>query len=1151
LRGKHRESRVSNGGKIFGFILLVLLVTAAAGLGVLWTLDIGGETLADMAAKAVKERTGMTLSIARARGNPLRGYVFEDASLSSDGRRIFEAKTLEAKVDFLSLLRSPRLALLAIGGVDMDMDRLAEEISKIRLPPSSGGDIPVDLFRLQDSRFTSAWGTVGVSSVEAAFRGSRLNAALSVGVNGVPVSGTAEADIRDASVSVDRLELRLGGTGTATLAGSVGTGAGAPVDLQGSLKGLDVSELASFWPAFLSSEDYAGTADAEFTAEGAGENLLITAVLGFKGSRLGGWPLEDLSTRVRYANMRITAENVKATVLSVPLEGEIAAAFRRDGVPSVMVKLNGSNAPLTDIARLYPGIGKAGGKVDRFALSVQGPTDALSGTADLAAASVVLSGKRIENLALQVKLARSDSATVNGKFVLEGAQGYVQGSVGSLLRGPALNLTAKLLNLDVKKMEDLIPDGKKYALSGSLSAELAIQGKMTSPSVSGRLSSPKFSVMGYALDKPFLSFAYDKDVFRLKESGGSWDGRPLQASGTVGPLSSRTPAIDMTARASVNPENLKPFIPDIGAYKPRGTLNVGVKLSGNLPSPRAAVSVVSLSLSALDGAIEVKNLEAATTLTADPGGPGGPGGFEKADVSVKAASAAAWGVGLQNLSASIRKDGQRVRLENVSARSGKGSLGGGGAVVLGGNGADLDLAFDLRELDLAPLAKSGGLGVALAGSLSGKVSVKGPSPNPEISFTAEAPSVSAEGVTLTALRANVSGNAKALNLKEFRANVGSAPLSATGSFSLAAPFAANVDISGTGLDLAALTERTPLKGQVSGRFDLKFGVKSSGQGLSGSGSLRSDAAAAFGIKASGIALPLSLSGNTFKSEKGTLSLYGGKVTNSLTFDLKSMKFSDTLSASGVDVNALAQDASGGLGGKVTGRGNLSLKIDGSAGKTLSYSGKGQFDMGEGSITGFTGLNILGALYNVDGIRYTKAAAPLRLETGKLFVGKGASMTPPANDPIYKSAKLAEDGSVTFDKKLYFVLDANVNFQLINALTGGASGGLDALARGGGLQDLFGGKNLEDVLKGAVSGAGEGARDTDFRDVTVKTTGTIDKPSVSLVKVGPSSRPAQQPAKTETSPTAPSEIPAAQRQEQQSPEDLLKEKLLERLLPGSR
>jgi translocation and assembly module TamB len=254
----------------------------------------------------------------------------------------------------------------------------------------------------------------------------------------------------------------------------------------------------------------------------------------------------------------------------------------------------------------------------------------------------------------------------------------------------------------------------------------------------------------------------------------------------------------------------------------------------------------------------------------------------------------------------------------------------------------------------------------------------------------------------------------------------------------------------------------------------------------------------------------------------------------------------------VDVNALAQDASGGLGGKVTGRGNLSLKIDGSAGKTLSYSGKGQFDMGEGSITGFTGLNILGALYNVDGIRYTKAAAPLRLETGRLFVGKGASMTPPANDPVYKSAKLAEDGSVTFDKKLYFVLDANVNFQLINALTGGASGGLDALAKGG-LQDLFGGKNLESVLRGAVSGAGEGAKDADFRDVTVKTTGTIDKPSVSLVKVGPSSRPAQQPAKTETSPAASPETPATQpqRQEQQSPEDLLKEKLLERLLPGSR
>jgi hypothetical protein len=208
-------------------------------------------------------------------------------------------------------------------------------------------------------------------------------------------------------------------------------------------------------------------------------------------------------------------------------------------------------------------------------------------------------------------------------------------------------------------------------------------------------------------------------------------------------------------------------------------------------------------------------------------------------------------------------------------------------------------------------------------------------------------------------------------------------------------------------------------------------------------------------------------------------------------------------------------------------------------------------MGEGAISGFSGLDLLTKIHGVNGIRYTKVTAPLRMDMAKLIIVKGASAVPPAGDPLYRSAVLTEDGSVTLDatKKLYFLADLSVNFQLINALTGGAAGGADALIKGG--TDIRG--NLEDILKGAVSTGIERGKDADFRNATVKVTGTSEKPSYAVVKVGSSAKqeqvpqtpPAAQPGVPQ-SPLPSAETPAA---EKPSVEDKVKEEINRQLQKG--
>ena len=121
-------------------------------------------------------------------------------------------------------------------------------------------------------------------------------------------------------------------------------------------------------------------------------------------------------------------------------------------------------------------------------------------------------------------MTKSDTAAVNGKFFFEGAQGYLQGTVGSLLTGARPDLTVKLVALDVKRVSDLIPDIEKYGLSGKLNAAVGIRGKLSAPELSGTLQSPSLAAQGCTLTQPSVSFAYARDVLTLQKSGGTLNG---------------------------------------------------------------------------------------------------------------------------------------------------------------------------------------------------------------------------------------------------------------------------------------------------------------------------------------------------------------------------------------------------------------------------------------------------------------------------------------------------------------------------------------------------------------------------------------------------------------------------------------------------
>jgi len=224
------------------------------------------------------------------------------------------------------------------------------------------------------------------------------------------VRGTAALDIQGSSLSIGKADIAFG-KGRITATGEIRpvsqTDSTTTLDLQGSVRGLDLKELAALWPAYLKDADYDGTANLDLEAKGTSAALEITGTVDYRGTRLAGYPVEQLGAQLRYSDQRLIADGIHAIVLSVPIDGELAVASRPGQHPSVMIDLEGHDAPLDEIGRTFPSLEGMRGKVSAFTAKIQGPTNALNGTVNLSAPRIAFRDKEVSKLALQLKLARA------------------------------------------------------------------------------------------------------------------------------------------------------------------------------------------------------------------------------------------------------------------------------------------------------------------------------------------------------------------------------------------------------------------------------------------------------------------------------------------------------------------------------------------------------------------------------------------------------------------------------------------------------------------------------------------------------------------------------------------------------------------------
>ncbi len=1095
--------------KIFIGIALVIVVVGV----ILSFANIGGDIILGMTEKYLSENYKILLNAERITGNPIKGYTlhnFEIADENNSNQQILSAGFLSGRMNFVALLTGKiRLAEIALGKISMDVDNFITIAKNFKMPKTTAKtkkfiatayadtedtmpEIPLDKFSLVDSHFSSQYGVIDVKKIAANL--NEFDIDIDGSINGIKLKGDIDMGENAGLRAINRSDIKFGSGKILATGGFIGD----TLDFHASVEDLDLSEMTALYPEMLKTEDFDGKADFNIDVIGSSDEPKIMGSIDYKGTKIYGLPVERMSTNFNYSDNRIGLTDIQANVLNIPIQGELAAANRPNEDISVFIKLDGSEANLSGLDKVLniPELKALSGKVSSFSANISGHINSLSGLVTFAAPRIAYTDRALTNIKAQMKLNNSDTAHVDGKFNFEGANGYIQGNVVSLLVNPKFNITTKIASLDIKRIENMIPDASDYKLAGNITASINVQGTTSDPKVSGSLNSPEFSGFGQIISKPVVNFSFANKTLTLSKTEGTLNGMPINLTGTVGPLPSPNPNLNINATIAMTHTALKSYVPDIDSYAIEGTVNAGVKIQGQVNNPAIKFLASSPNLEAMN-MIKATDLELTTDINGDLAK------LEHIVINAAAKKLVASGITFSNINAVLSKNDDNITLGSFNAKSGAGTITGSGVASVSGK-TPLDFNFKFMNLALDSLASASGVDVK--GDVSGALKISGSNTNPTIAFNANVPSLKAMGLTLNNIIANLSGNMNSIKLDKVRAEVEGAEIIALGNVQIQPSVKFNVALNGNNIKLERMLELSSADTgeNLSGNIAFNFTASGNEKSIKGNGKIISSAIKAYGLNLTDVNLPISYSypANTLASSNGTAKLYGGTAKNSLTFDINTMSFTDNIEATGFNVNSLVQDASGGLdGGKITGTGKLTMSINGSVKDKTTYSGTGNFSMGEGVISGFTWVDIISKIHKASGIKYASVNAPLTLQTGKLILKAGAMATATKDNPMYTYAKLSKNGTIDFSGKsvkMDLMTESNINYQLINALRIGSKGGLETLFNGGTV-DLKSG--LKAFLTDGVKEAAKASTSKDFRIVSLRIHGPVDSLSYSSLKVG--------------------------------------------------
>ncbi len=564
---KAKMKRIRRGRRIRIFIALSIIVFAVIYLAVFFT-DVGSDFILALAENYASENMNLNLKAESITGNPLKGYTMKNAEVEDlNGKKILSSESLSLYLNLSSLLKG-RMILSEIftqgvsvdaeGAVeilqDMSSKYKAQNINMMHIFESPAfadetehtNTLHLDRLRMRDGRINSRFLTVNVSRIDADLK--NFTAEVDADINGLPLKGKIDMGNDSELVAINRADMNLG-SGKITAVGGLFND--DIFDIHATTEDLNLKEVTAMFSEELSSMDFDGTLNLNLDVTGTKEAPRLFGSIDYKGTKIYGIPVERMSANYAYSPSEevFTMNNIQASLLSIPVQGEISAMNMFEDNAQMRIKLDGSETNLDKLDEVLsiPELKSMKGKVDMFNVSIDGKKNSLNGLVNMTSPAISYMGRTFSNIRMQMKLSGSGTANVEGKFTFEEANGFIQGNIESIMRGSKMNLTAKIADIDIKRIENIIPDYPGYNLEGKVTLSLSVKGSINNPVITGSLSSSEFSVKSQKVMNPAIDFRFEDRTLTIEKTEGTVNGKPLSITGTIKPLPSSNPELDITA----------------------------------------------------------------------------------------------------------------------------------------------------------------------------------------------------------------------------------------------------------------------------------------------------------------------------------------------------------------------------------------------------------------------------------------------------------------------------------------------------------------------------------------------------------------------------------------------------------------------------
>ncbi len=1107
--------------KITIALLAGVALLAGSAFWILGKSDLAADLVAQKAVEIARERLGAELSLEGVSGNPLAGFHFGRISLAYKEKPVLSASDLSISFRLLSLFGSnPEVRSLSLSGLEMDLARAADFMKQFEGPGAS--KLEVSRLVVNGGLIRTGFGGVKVLGLEASVSGSRYEADFKAETRGVPFSGKVRLEHAGTRTVLESLELAIR-KGKGAFAGAVRPG----LDVEGSVEGLDISDVPVFWPGAGKAGDLKGTVSGPISLSGTWEAPRIQGKLKLSAGQIYGFSVDAAEASVAFSSGTLRLDGLSGKAGEGSFSGALEVALSK-GPAAIKGNLAAGNMPVETLRARFPELEGIKGKINVPRMSFSGTVPSIRLQGRVESPALEFRGDVLEKAAAEVTLAENRILSLKGSGAWMGGPVSFEGTL-DLKKAPVLALSVKAASVSLERMSSRFSGLKDLAGKGTLQADLNLSGPLKAPSVRGQLSSDRLVAKGETFEALRAAFALAGERVTVSSLSARWNQALLSGSGTIGKVRSESPVFEFSGTArGLEAGEFASRVKDLETMQLSGTGSADWKVSGTAKDLSFAVAFSSnrletpdFRLAGIKADVKGRIQEKVDSLPLEIR-------FSSEAVALGKARAEA-------VSGTLTRTKEAFEVPAFSARLAGGAVKGSGRLVPGKEKepARLDFKASAAGVGLQTVSAWAGLKDPFQGKAEVSLTLGGTTSDPLLGVEASIPVLQASGLRLTEVRLKGSGKPSDMVFDPVSASAGEGRIAATGRLlsKEGGPLTVEFILKGTDLDLKTLASGIQGAGESvpSGKIDLSLKGRFSGGQVEGSGEMASKGTIRFmGTRLADLKTPLVLEKGRLEAPTVTGSAYGGKIQGNLSLG-DGRKWTARFRLSGADLDAALKEQAK-LEGRVTGRFDLDFQGGGTLGAENSTEGSGVFSASNGEVSGFKYVKAISALYGRSSIRYRLLDAPYRLQGDRLLLSDGKAEAF-EGDPLYEYVDF--DGTVGPKKALALNVRGRVNVQAVNALVGGVRGGV-----------LQAGKSVQEILQGVLQGVTGAMSTRDIRMVRGRVVGTTEKPSLTDLRIeGPTlQQPAPAPPGGESAPSEPGTKPDLQ--------DAIQQEILKRIFNPS-